>query len=93
MKTFGERLREERKKKYRFAGQFAEVLGMEPPRYRRYERGEVEPDIELLVRVCDLLDISVSHLIPTRVDSEILAKLAALSGEAPKGGSEPKAAA
>ena len=86
MEQFGDRLRAARKRKYRFASHFAADLGLESPAYRRYERGEVEPDIELLVRMCDLLEVTADALIPTRA-----AESAAKQPE--KGGSLPQQAA
>lgn len=65
MKTFGKRLRDARKRAgYDSAQQFAGVLGKEPHTYRHWERGEAEPDFEMLTRICELLTISPNDLLP-----------------------------
>ena len=65
MKTFSTRLQRAREKAgYASAQQFAGVLGLEPHTYRKYERGQSEPNFEVLVRICELLDITPNHLLP-----------------------------
>lgn len=68
MRTFAKRLKKAREAKgYVSAQQFAGQLGMEPHAYRKYERGDAEPNFETLMRICDLLDIEVSYLLPRKV--------------------------
>lgn len=81
MRTFASRLKGARAQRYRSAQRFADTAGLDPHRYRKYERGEAEPDFETLVRICELLGIEVSHLLP--VDTV----------EATKGGGDQSAAA
>lgn len=65
MKTFGARLRAARERAgYRSAQGFAAVLGMEPHAYRKYERGEAEPNFENLLRICEMLDVTTDDLLP-----------------------------
>ncbi len=68
-KMFGQRLKNARVAAgYPSAQQFAFALGMEPHAYRKYERGHAEPSFETLIRMCDLLKVNVSALLPTTVD-------------------------
>lgn len=65
MKTFGKRLRKARESGgYRSAQSFSAVLGIEPHTYRKYERGQSEPNFEILVRICELLEVDANALIP-----------------------------
>lgn len=64
MKTFAERLKAAREKHYESAQQFAQVLGMEPHAYRKYERGQSEPNFETLTRICELLELTANDLLP-----------------------------
>ncbi len=65
MKTFGDRLRKAREKAgYASAQKFAGVLGLEPHTYRKYERGDAEPNLDVLTRICELLDVTPNHLLP-----------------------------
>lgn len=67
MKTFAARLRAAREAKgYDSAQGFAAVLGLEPHTYRKYERGHSEPNFEVLMRICDLLDVDAGYLLPRR---------------------------
>ncbi|MFM2422594.1 MAG: Helix-turn-helix domain [Pseudomonadota bacterium] len=63
---FAERLRALRKARgYRTAKSFAEVLQIDQNTYTRYERGEVEPNLVVLGRIWDLLDLPDNGLIGT----------------------------
>lgn len=65
MSNFGKRLRKAREAAgYASAQQFAGVLGIEPHTYRHYERGEREPNLELLARICELLSVTPNDLLP-----------------------------
>lgn len=48
---------------YETAEGFANHIKIEPHRYRRYERGEVEPPFEVLVLIADALEKSIDFLI------------------------------
>lgn len=71
MKTFGTRLRQARERAgYKSAQSFAGVLGAEPHTYRHWERGESEPDFEMLTRICELLEITPNELLPLAAQSQ-----------------------
>lgn len=61
---FLDRLRELRVAKFPSPRAFACALGMEETHYLRYERGEVEPNLPLIVRVCIVLDVTPNDLFP-----------------------------
>ena len=65
MKTFGQRLKLAREQAGHESAQgFAGVLGLEPHTYRKYERGQSEPTLETLVRICELLNVDANYLLP-----------------------------
>lgn len=65
MKTFGKRLRSARERGgFKSAQGFSEILGVEPHTYRKYERGQSEPNFEILVRICELLHVDTNTLLP-----------------------------
>ena len=65
MKTFGNRLREARERAgYVSAASLAAMLGLEPHTYRKYERGQSEPNFETLDRIYRLLKVTPNYLFP-----------------------------
>ncbi len=65
MRTFSHRLRKARERAgYETAKIFAEALGVEPARYRHWERGSAQPDLTTLTRICRLLDVEANDLLP-----------------------------
>lgn len=44
-------------------GDFAELLGLEEQTYRRYERGDTEPNLETLRKIRRLTNVSLDMLI------------------------------
>lgn len=64
MKTFAQRLKQAREAKYDSASRFAGVLGLDAHAYRKYERGDSEPNYDTLTRICELLDITPNDLFP-----------------------------
>ncbi len=48
---------------FKTARSFAAALGIHENRYTRYERAEVEPDLETLMRICDTLGASPNDLL------------------------------
>ena len=60
---FLERLRELRVAKFPSPRAFACALGMDESRYLRYERGEVEPNLTLLVHLCIVLAVKPNELL------------------------------
>jgi transcriptional regulator with XRE-family HTH domain len=63
-KTFGRRVKRARiAAEYPSAEQAAHDLGLEPPTYRTYERGSSLPNIEVLLRICDLFKVTPNDLL------------------------------
>ena len=65
MKKFGKELRAARLRAgWPSAQKFAEHLGIEPPAYRKYERGEASPNLETITRLCSRLNVTPNDLLP-----------------------------
>lgn len=62
-KNFAKRLKSLRQLHYHTAEDFASVLGIQGPRYRKWELGKAEPSIALLLRVCQLLGTTPDFLL------------------------------
>ncbi len=63
MRAFGQRLRKARQEAgYQEAAELADELMVEPPRYRRYERGETVPPIDVLLQIRRLTSTSLDWL-------------------------------
>lgn len=63
-KLFGRRLRQMRKDRgYTRAREFAELIGTEENTLTRWERGETEPSLEILLRICQVLGTSPNELL------------------------------
>ena len=60
---FKERLNALRKERGIPAKQMAEQLGMELRSYRNYESGDREPALGTLVKIADILDVSLDYLL------------------------------
>lgn len=61
---FAQALRELRRASgFKTARKFASALGIDENRYTRYERAEVEPDLELITRFCETLGVSPNRLL------------------------------
>ncbi|MBO4963297.1 MAG: helix-turn-helix transcriptional regulator [Clostridia bacterium] len=63
MKIFNERLIEQRKLNNLTQREIAKYLGISQPSYIRYERGDGEPNLNNLVKLADLFDVSVDYLL------------------------------
>lgn len=62
---FATRLRAAREARgFAAAEQFALGLGVKPHTYRMWERGDAEPDLDTLKRICILLGITANDLLP-----------------------------
>lgn len=61
---FVDRLRTLRAAKFPSSTAFARALGLEEVRYLRYERGEVEPPLSLIVQACIVLGVEPNDLFP-----------------------------
>lgn len=57
------RLKEERKNSGLTQEQMAKLLGIRQPSYIRYENGSGEPSLATLVKLADILDISLDYLL------------------------------
>lgn len=65
MKAFAKRLRAARKEAgYDSAERFAHALGVEPHTYRHWERAESQPNLTILTRMCQLLNVTPNELLP-----------------------------
>ena len=54
------------------AQRFAHLLGLEPSTYRKYERGDYEPNFETLTRTCELLKIKPNDVLPAAAAAGLL---------------------
>jgi transcriptional regulator with XRE-family HTH domain len=75
---FAKRLRALRAQRgYERARHFAKALGIEENRYTRYERAEVEPNLTLLVEICQKLAVTPNELMgfPDGMDAAHAASL------------------
>jgi transcriptional regulator with XRE-family HTH domain len=59
---FGERLQKARKERKVSQDELAKKLGVHAPIIGRYERGEVNPSIEVAAKIADTLGISLDYL-------------------------------
>ncbi len=63
MKVFQERIMELRKTNGYSQQYVASVLGIKQPSYIRYEKGSAQPNLDNLVKLADLFDVSVDYLL------------------------------
>ena len=61
MKIFQKRLYEQRKLFCLTQSEMAEKLGITQPSYIRYENGTAEPSQECLVKIADIIDLTVEY--------------------------------
>jgi transcriptional regulator with XRE-family HTH domain len=59
---FAKRLKEERENKHWTQGYFASLLGVSNGTISGYERNYREPDINTLIKISELLDVSIDYL-------------------------------
>lgn len=62
MKIFGKRLREVRKTRGLKQQELADILGISQKSYSHWENGKTEPSFESIVKLADLLDVSLDWL-------------------------------
>lgn len=60
--SFGDNLKEQRSKKYKTQKEFADILGIPATTYGQYETGRREPDFTMLLKIAELLEVSVDYL-------------------------------
>lgn len=63
MTKFSERLKNVRQESGRKQREVAELLGLKLRGYQCYEMGETEPNIEKLIALADLFEVSVDYLV------------------------------
>lgn len=63
MTTLGERLKQERLAKGYTQKQIADAIGVTYNAVCNYEAGSREPSVDLLVKLCKVLDVSADYLI------------------------------
>ena len=61
--SFPERLKQLRIESNFMQKQIAEILGVSVRMVQRYERGDIEPNIEKLILLANLFNVSVDYLI------------------------------
>ncbi len=75
---FGERLAQVRKKKKVSQDELAKAIGAHAPVIGRYERDEVKPSIEVVIKMADTLEVSLDFLVGktnVEIDSKTLKRL------------------
>jgi transcriptional regulator with XRE-family HTH domain len=61
---FGRRLKNTRELAgYKYAKEFAPLVGKKVGAYNKYERGESDPPLETLSRICTVLDVTPTFLL------------------------------
>lgn len=60
---FSKKLKEVRASRRKTQKQMAEILGMAPNAYQRYELGTSEPNIQKLLKISAILDVSLDELL------------------------------
>lgn len=77
---FAARLKELREQRgFKTARSLARTLDIDENRYTRYERAEVEPDLSLLLRICQTLDVSADDLLGRESDDLVGGSKSAVS--------------
>lgn len=66
MKIFSERLKQLRSDKQILQKDIAKYLEVTVRTYQYYESGELEPDLEKLVKLADLFNVSTDYLLGRR---------------------------
>ena len=62
MKLFSDRLKELRVNANFTQQQIAEMLGMKQQSYMRYENNTGEPNLDTVVKLCEIFDVSSDYL-------------------------------
>jgi transcriptional regulator with XRE-family HTH domain len=84
---FAQRLKELRAARgFRTARSLAQALAIDENRYTRYERAEVEPDLALLMRICDTLGVTPNDLLAGGAPASAETPLAGFAENAGVGG-------
>jgi len=59
----GERIKELRKEAGWSQGELAEKVGTDARQVSRYENGRITPSLDVLVRIAEVLNVSIDHLV------------------------------
>lgn len=62
LKKLGERISDLRKKSGRSQTQFSYEMGWDKPNLRKIEKGKTNPTVKTLIKISDVLGISLSEL-------------------------------
>ena len=54
---------------FKSAELFAKAIGLEPHTYRKYERGDSMPNLDILTRICTNLRVTPNDLLPEAAHS------------------------
>ncbi|MCB1522236.1 MAG: helix-turn-helix transcriptional regulator [Hyphomicrobiaceae bacterium] len=88
-RTFADRLRRLRKAHgFRTARHFAEAIGVNENNYTRYERGQSEPNLQMLKTICDTLGVSAAAFFDIDATSNAADKPRPTYASAPHAGNE-----
>ncbi len=68
MKLLGDKIKEIRKRKNISQQELADKLFVSDKTISSWEKNRTEPNLDMIVKICDILDISVSHLIYDNID-------------------------
>lgn len=63
MVSFAERFLELRKEKHICQAEAADIIGISLRTYCRYESGEREPGVSVLIRMADFYGVSIDYLV------------------------------
>ena len=63
MVTFGQRLKELRKEQCLSQDKLAELLNVSRQSYSRYENGISEPELNTIVKIADIFNVSLDYLL------------------------------
>ncbi len=63
MSEFSERLRLLRESRQLMQVRLAELIGVNPRAYNRWERGTIAPHLDTLVKIADVLQVSLDELV------------------------------
>lgn len=70
MSEFAERLRLLRESRQLTQVRLAELIGVDPRAYNRWERGTIAPQLDTLVKIADVLQVSLDELVGRKPQSE-----------------------
>ena len=72
MQYFGERLRDLRHEKHMTQKQLADKLNLSKGTISAYEQGKKYPSIEVLIKLCNILQVSADYLLGLSDDMQLM---------------------